>query len=68
MGHVVVNPLHLHSFLTVDFVADKYSLKSVLGLAGCFEGVFLHKGKNPTTINFRCLLQASRPFGGAELI
>ena len=44
-----------------------YLLESVLDLANCCEGVFLHQGNNSSVIHHSCFPWSSGSFGVAEL-
>ncbi len=44
-----------------------YLLESVLDLANCCEGCFLHQGKNSSVIHHSCFPWSSGSFGVAEL-
>ncbi len=69
--HLVVNPLYSlwwSLLLIVDFdTTYTYLLESVLDLANCCEGCFLHQGKNYSVIHHSCFPWSSGSFGVAEL-
>ncbi len=65
--HLVVNPLYSlwwSLLLIVDFdTHTPTSWKSVLDLANCCEGCFLHQGKNSSVIHHSCFPWSSGSFG-----
>ncbi len=68
--HLVVNPLYSlwwSLLLIVDWHTYTYLLESVLDLANCCEGCFLHQGKNSSVIHHSCFPWSSGSFGVAEL-
>ncbi len=68
--HLVVNPLYSLVKSSLDcwlWHTYTYLLESVLDLANCCEGCFLHQGKNSSVIHHSCFPWSSGSFGVAEL-
>ncbi len=68
--HLVVNPLYSLWWSLLDcwlWHTYTYLLESVLDLANCCEGCFLHQGKNSSVIHHSCFPWSSGSFGVAEL-